>query len=131
MSPCPHTKQYHKHRLNGMNHKYEIECMLIDHSIKYKHCFHCEMPWSCTIGRRHKHSNAADNKGNEGAHYSKIFRKLKTEESEIIMQEIAHPYTYRQHDIKGQVFHLAQRYHSLPYTMEGSFHLIVYRQAFK
>ena len=57
-----------------------------------------------------------------------MLREVETEESEVVMEEIAHPNPQGEHQEQRLVAHILQREHSLPYSAHRSFHLIIYRE---
>lgn len=98
-------------------------------SIEQKHCLYSKMPWPGTVRRGHNDCYAADNECGKPTHQSKLRREVETEEREIVMQEVASPYTEGEKDEKRNVLNTLQRCHPLPYPTQSGFHLIVERKA--
>ena len=86
------------------------------------------MPGSCSVRGRHNYGDTADDESHQSAHHAEMTGCLKALEGEEIVQEIAEPDAQGETDEKRYVPHALERCNSLPESLKGGFHLIIYRK---
>ena len=91
--PCINTEGHHQQRLDGMNDKYEVQGLLVNHSIENQHGLYSEVPRTSSVGRWYNDRDAAHNEGYQGTGESQITGEVEAEEREVVMQEVAYPDT--------------------------------------
>ena len=76
-----------------MDDEHEVKGVCGCNPIEGKHCLDREMPRTGTVWSRDYHRNRANNKADKSAGHSQIGREVEAEKCEIVMQEIANPYS--------------------------------------
>ena len=123
------AQQDDQHGLHGVYDEHEIQGVRVGHAVENEHSLHGKMPRAGPVGRGHDHGYAAHDERDEGARHAQVCRGVEAEEREVVVQEVAQPYSQGEKDEQRHVLDAAQRQHSLPNSAEGSFHLVVDAQS--
>ena len=122
------TQEDDEEGLNGMHDEHEVEGLIACYAIEDKHRLHSKMPGAGTIRSGHNNGHGAYDKGHQGTSGAKVGGSSEAEESEIIMQEVAHPDANGEEDEERHILHIAHGDDARPQPDKGIFHLIIYRQ---
>ena len=68
-----------------MDDKYEVQGLLVNHSIENQHGLYGEVPRTCSVGRWYNDRNAAHHEGNQSTGESQMTGEVEAEEREVVM----------------------------------------------
>ena len=126
-NPRKDTQKHHQQRLNRVDNQHEIERIGLAYAVENQHRFHGEMPRSGTIRRGHDDGETADDECRHRTADTQRFHCVKTEECQVVMQEITAPNRHRIEHEQRNVPHVPQRHDALPNARQRLPHLIIYR----
>ena len=86
-----------------MHDEYKPEGLLIGHAIEDEHRLDGEMPGPSTIRCWHDDGKVGHDEGYQCTADAKIRREVKTEERQVVMQEIHHPDADGEKEVERQV----------------------------
>ena len=99
------TESYDQESLYGMYDEHEPQGLFIGYAIEDEHRFDGEMPGTCTVWGGYDDGKVCYHEGYQRTANSQICGKVKAEEREVVMQEIHHPDTDREKQVKRQVLY--------------------------
>ena len=69
--PGVYAQKDDQERLYGVNDEHKEERVVRLYAVEYEHCLHGEMPWTCSVRRRHYHGYASHDERHESASHAK------------------------------------------------------------
>ena len=111
-----------------MDNEDEVEGLGVGHAIEDEHGLHGEVPGAGTVWRGHDDGYGADNERDQRTTQSEVAGEVETEEGQVVMQEVANPYTKGEEQEQGNVAHIFQRDDALPDAFQRRAYLIIYRE---
>ena len=91
----PHAKQRNQQSLNGMHNENIQHSIGLPDTIKHENRLHSKVPRTRPVRRRNKHGKRAHHKSHQSSQRTQARREVETKESQIEMQVITRPDTYR------------------------------------
>ena len=105
----PHAEQRNQQSLNGMHNENKQHSIGLPDTIKHENRLHSKVPRTRPIRRRDQHGKRAHHKSHQSSQRTQARREVETKESQIEMQVITRPDTYRINKKKQRTLHLTNR----------------------